>query len=245
MRLAAEDRRAQLIEVAMQLFASQGFDGTTTRAIAEAAGVNEALIFRHFPTKEDLYWAVVSSRMSQAGRRRRIRDHLDSGAGPLEALSGVAEALLHRTPEDAALTRLLLFSALRNSHLAENFFLNYVAENYQLLAEYFGRGEKLGWFRKADPLIAARGFLGMIWQFILVQEVFGGARYQQLDPKLVARELVDVWLNGLSSPASNSADTRRHLSPPAERPANGGSAHNGNGKPKAGKTTTNSLDTHR
>jgi len=50
----------------MQLFSEQGFDGTSTRAIAEAAGVNEALIFRHFRSKEDLFWSVLSD-MSSAG----------------------------------------------------------------------------------------------------------------------------------------------------------------------------------
>ena len=43
------------MQVAMELFARQGYQGTTTRQISERAHVNEALIFRHFPRKEDLY----------------------------------------------------------------------------------------------------------------------------------------------------------------------------------------------
>jgi TetR/AcrR family transcriptional regulator len=75
MRLPAPDRKKQLLEIAMKLFSDQGFDGTTTRKIAEAAGVNEALIFRHFRTKEDLFWAVLSDRVERRGRNRRIRAH--------------------------------------------------------------------------------------------------------------------------------------------------------------------------
>ncbi|MBO0800867.1 MAG: helix-turn-helix transcriptional regulator, partial [Blastocatellia bacterium] len=50
-RMAAEDRRQQILEVAVKLFSQKGFRGTTTKEIALAAGVNEAIIFRHFATK--------------------------------------------------------------------------------------------------------------------------------------------------------------------------------------------------
>ena len=58
-RLPAEDRRRQLLETALGLFSKKGFDGTTTKEIAAAAGVTEAIIFRHFPTKQELYSAVL------------------------------------------------------------------------------------------------------------------------------------------------------------------------------------------
>ena len=51
-KLPAADRRRQIIEVAMALFSAKGFEGTTTREISKAAGVSEAIIFRHFATKD-------------------------------------------------------------------------------------------------------------------------------------------------------------------------------------------------
>ena len=54
-RLQASDRRLQLVETALDFFSRKGFSGTTTKEIAAAAGVTEAIIFRHFPTKQDLY----------------------------------------------------------------------------------------------------------------------------------------------------------------------------------------------
>jgi TetR/AcrR family transcriptional regulator len=47
-RMSASDRRNQLIDVAIDLFSRKGFGGTTTKEIAAAAGVTEAIIFRHF-----------------------------------------------------------------------------------------------------------------------------------------------------------------------------------------------------
>src|SRR5580693_8362870 len=60
--MSAEERRRQLIEVAIDLFSKKGFGGTTTREIAAAAGVTEAIIFRHFATKQDLYKAILDTR---------------------------------------------------------------------------------------------------------------------------------------------------------------------------------------
>src|SRR5919206_5186733 len=58
-RMAAEERRLQIIRVAMRLFSERGFRGTTTKEIAAAAGVSAAIIFRHFATKDELYTAIV------------------------------------------------------------------------------------------------------------------------------------------------------------------------------------------
>lgn len=54
-RLPAEERRVAIVEAAKPLFARHGFAGTTTRQIAQAAGVSEALLFQHFPSKAALY----------------------------------------------------------------------------------------------------------------------------------------------------------------------------------------------
>ena len=58
-RMDAADRRTAIVEVATPLFARRGFAGTTTKEIAEAAGVSEALLFRHFPTKAALYEEIL------------------------------------------------------------------------------------------------------------------------------------------------------------------------------------------
>src|SRR5262245_18460604 len=58
-KLSSEERRAAIIKAVRRLFADRGFHGTTTRALAEAAGVSEALLFKHFPNKEALYSAML------------------------------------------------------------------------------------------------------------------------------------------------------------------------------------------
>ena len=60
-KLSSEERRAAIIKAVRRLFADKGFHGTTTRELAEAAGVSEALLFKHFPNKEALYSAMLNA----------------------------------------------------------------------------------------------------------------------------------------------------------------------------------------
>src|SRR5438067_11056945 len=58
-RLDSEERRKAIVSAAVPLFARDGFAGTTTRELAEAAGISEALLFKHFPTKKLLYREIL------------------------------------------------------------------------------------------------------------------------------------------------------------------------------------------
>jgi AcrR family transcriptional regulator len=58
-RLTSASRRLSLLQAALELFSTQGYAGTTTKAIAQRSGVTEAILFRHFPTKEELLRAMV------------------------------------------------------------------------------------------------------------------------------------------------------------------------------------------
>jgi AcrR family transcriptional regulator len=57
-RLSAGERREAIVQAAGPLFASKGFDAVTTRDVAEAAGVSEALLYRHFDSKAAIYVAI-------------------------------------------------------------------------------------------------------------------------------------------------------------------------------------------
>jgi AcrR family transcriptional regulator len=57
-RLSAEERREAILLAALPIFAAKGFDAVTTREVAEAAGVSEALLYRHFASKRDMYAAI-------------------------------------------------------------------------------------------------------------------------------------------------------------------------------------------
>src|SRR3954467_11312463 len=83
-RLPSEQRRAAIIRAVRQVFAEKGFHGTTTRELAKAAGVSEALLFKHFPNKEALFDAMLTACCTeqQIDRFERLKE-LEPGAATL------------------------------------------------------------------------------------------------------------------------------------------------------------------
>jgi len=196
-RVPARDRRLQIMAAAKGLFARQGFEGTTTREIAQRARVNEAIIFRHFPSKEELYWAIIDHECELGAWRQTLRRQLSSGGSDRKVFVAIAEDILVRRVRDGGLSRLLLFSALENQQRSQRFFQTHVAAYYELIAEYIGRRIEQGAFRPVNPLLAARGFVGMVVYHSLIQEIYGGKRYQDFAVKEVSETLTDIWLAGM------------------------------------------------
>ena len=210
-RVPAEDRRLQIIEVARDLFAARGYEGTTTRELAEKIGINEALLFRHFPTKEDLYWAVLQHMIDMRGVKDRLREHIRAGMTDRETFMAVAHDILIR---DVRLTRLLFYSVLEKHELADRFFSTHVIAYHEILSDYIREGIKAKRFRNMDPLLAARGFIGMFSYHFQIQELFGGKQVQHFDSQEVVTRLVDIWLEGMKPrphPARTTPRTRRSL----------------------------------
>jgi AcrR family transcriptional regulator len=87
-RLKAPQRREQILSVATKLFAAHGYEGTTTAAIAEAAGVTEPILYRHFSGKAELFIAIVRA-MSQMtiGHWRTIIAGIEN---PVEQIRAIA-----------------------------------------------------------------------------------------------------------------------------------------------------------
>jgi TetR/AcrR family transcriptional regulator len=212
-RFSAADRREQILSVATHLFARQGFQGTTTREIAQHAGVTEALIFRHFPCKDDLYWAVIEEKIrGAASPRERLQERLNVAGSDADVLTGVAVDMLERRAKDQTLSRLLLYSALENHRLSNRFFRTYAASHFEVLASYIRRRIAEGAFRAVDPLLAARGFLGMVIYHSWAQELFGGKRYHKFSVQQVSKTLVDIWLQGMLQPIREVNTPRSRIS---------------------------------
>jgi AcrR family transcriptional regulator len=195
-RVSAPARKRQILAVATNLFARQGFSGTTTRQIAQRAGVNEALVFRHFPTKEGLYWDVLEAKIREAAPVERIEETLTSSPG-IEVFERVAFEILERRAKDDTLSRLLLFSGLENHKLARRFFGTYVADYYDRLAYHIDRLMQVGDLRRTDPLLAARAFLGMVVYHSWIQDVFGGKHFYKYPLREASRALAELWLRGM------------------------------------------------
>ena len=112
----------------MHLFSQRGFRGTTTKEIASASGVSEAMVFRHFATKEELYSAILDHKAC-------LHDSMDPEQLVAEAIArkddtavfeGLALDALNHHDCDPEFHRLLLHSALEEHELAHMFWEKFV-----------------------------------------------------------------------------------------------------------------------
>lgn len=115
-KLSSKDRRAAIIKAVRHVFAEKGFDGTTTRELAQAAGISEGLLFKHFPRKEALFAAMQEACCSEenVGLFERIKT-LEPSASTLVLLvhflvSRIALGCRAPNSEQAVLNRLTLRS---------------------------------------------------------------------------------------------------------------------------------------
>jgi AcrR family transcriptional regulator len=166
-RMTGDARREQILQAAISLFAQKGFRGTTTKEIGKVAGVSEAMVFRHFARKTDIYDAILSDKACHEGMRfpweedpviiDAISRKDDFGVFYKLALNGLNK---HQT--DVAFMRLLFYSALEEHELAERFFGEFVARIYGFIGGYIEERQRDGAFREFEPKLAVRSFLGMM-----------------------------------------------------------------------------------
>jgi AcrR family transcriptional regulator len=162
-RLSADERRNQLIDTAMRLFARNGFNGTTTREIALAAGVNEAIIFRFFPHKDDLYAAILERKSNQACTDAWVEElQRAATSGDDEAvIRTLVTHLIDHNRRDPVFTRLMLHSALDNHSFAQQYRERHFAPVHLFLLEYVCERQRDGRFRAGDPHALVRAILGV------------------------------------------------------------------------------------
>jgi AcrR family transcriptional regulator len=222
-RMAADERRLQIAQVAMRLFSERGFRGTTTKEIAQAAGVSEAIIFRHFATKEELYTAIIdykgcaglgASPLAVGEERPVVEQVCHSVGEAMEArddrtvFEGVVLSMLEHHQSDPDFLRLLMYLALENHSLAQVFWDKNVRVLYEFLGGYIRQRQADGAFRDVNPFAAVRVFVGAIIHHSLVNLLWDkdpARRIFNVPNEEAARQFADVFLRGVEAPGVEAA----------------------------------------
>ena len=174
-RLHAGERRQQLLETALDCFSRSGFTGTTTKAIATAAGVTEAIVFRHFPSKQALYQSVLDYHHESTEMQdwlavtKECMDRNDD-AGLLRAL---ALQILETYRRDARLQRVLLFAALEGHEQGLAHFRQTSIPIFAPLGQYIARRQREGKLLDYDAGMIIAAIAGMAANFAAMNHMFG------------------------------------------------------------------------
>jgi TetR/AcrR family transcriptional regulator len=196
-RLQASDRRLQLVETALDFFSRKGFSGTTTKEIAAAAGVTEAIIFRHFPTKQDLYNAVLdrhldSSQLAECIAQWKSCMDRNDDEGLIRAM---VERVIEGFRRDLRGHRVLLFAALEGHETALEYNRQFSLPILDLLSQYVARRQSEGALRGTDPGAILAAAYGMAAQYATMTQMFG-FRTNTPDSK-ITDSFVDIVMHGI------------------------------------------------
>jgi TetR/AcrR family transcriptional regulator len=196
-RLKAQDRRDQLLNIAKRLFAENGFENTTTKAIAAAAGVSEAIIFRHFSTKEELYASLLDHKADEIGIRAWGRELADCAANEDDEglVLSVVKHILEADRRDPQFRKLMLQAAL-SGHPLHKITAQRLLPLHRLLCSYIKKRQKRGAFQKCDAMLAAYSIVG-VPSYLGLAKILFDVDDLKLPEEQIALSITQLIIQGL------------------------------------------------
>jgi AcrR family transcriptional regulator len=211
-RMAGEERRLQILRIAVRLFSQRGFRGATTKEIAQAAGISEAMVFRHFATKEELFAAILDHKACAEG----LGDPSELVADAVRRKDdrAVFETLAYRAlqqhEQDPEFMRLLLHAALEEHQLTQMFWDTFVLRIYEFLGNYIRERQRDGAFREVDPRIVVRALIGMVMHHSLNNNLWDPTRrLLNISNEEAAQEFTEILLKGITTQAPHAKVSKR------------------------------------
>ncbi len=197
---AESDTRAEILAAARRVFAQRGLDGTSVREVAEAAGVNNAMIYYHFKDKQDLYRSVLSDSFSSMATIWND-EIFKTSASVKQKIQKYVEGFIRFQQVNEDLRRILAMefagSGQKSTWICEKYF----ADNYAHLTRIFREGMRKGELKKFDPSLAVASLIGVVvHNFILqpmAEHVHG--RCVNLSPKKFGAFVTELFFSGLTS----------------------------------------------
>ncbi|MGQ2936675.1 MAG: TetR/AcrR family transcriptional regulator [Sphingopyxis sp.] len=169
---AAAMRRKAFVDAARELFFANGYAGTTMSSIASKVGGSKTTLWTYFPSKEELFAAVVDDIVAQYGDALAIDLPLDEPVPDvLRVFGNLLMTKLTATPI-LSLFRLVVGEAERFPHLAETFYERGPRRGKARAAVWVGEKMVRGEIRMGDPMRAVQQFTGLcqsgIYQFAML-----------------------------------------------------------------------------
>jgi AcrR family transcriptional regulator len=153
-KLIAEKRRKQILEAAMLVFSSKGYSAATIPSIAKSAGLAAGTLYLYYPSKRDLFIAVIESFM--VAPLSKILD-LDDTAEFQVTLKNALENRLHFMQSDLLPRFLSLMGEIqRDPELRTLFVTNLINPFLSRMEEFYASRIKSGEIRKIEPALAVR-----------------------------------------------------------------------------------------
>lgn len=195
-------RPEEVLEAALDLFAHNGFAATRMEDIAKSAGLSKAAIYLYFPSKEEVFKALVETRL--VALRAQMAEHVSQLKGdPVAALRRIVQLWVasNADPRIIALPRIVLAESSRFPELADHYHRVVIAQTQSILVDLIETGITSGAFRSIDSKIAARALVAPLLFELLKQQAFKG-HSDELSLSQLSEIFLDLFLSGVSTQAT-------------------------------------------
>lgn len=199
MKVRTDAKRSAILEVARQVFLEMGFERASMGEIAARLGGSKATLYGYFPSKQALFIAVTAQLGRQYMTSARERLEENAAEAPDSTLQNFGEQLLAFlfTPENMATIRMVQSEA-SNGDIGRLFHEQGPASSVAVLGSYISGAMKRGQLRRADPVVAAQHFLGLVVQGELSHYFFQPdlPKPTRVQMKRVVERALEVFLHG-------------------------------------------------
>ncbi len=192
------DRRRQILEAALRVFAERGFRGATIKEIAREAEIKSpALIYWYFEDKEDLFRAVTREFLPFVRRAADPAELMDRP--PEEVLPLIARSYLDSfdDPVVVRILRIALSEAALNPEGSERILGSAQRTVFGFVVAYLQRQVELGRLKNHDPQSSVRSFFGSLVGYILTREVFSHLKEGLPEKERYVEDVTGIFLDGL------------------------------------------------
>jgi AcrR family transcriptional regulator len=191
-----EDRRQQILEAALKVFAEKGFKGATNEAITKEAGVSPGLIYWYFKNKEDLLFALLEERVGPAGVPIPL-EHL-TAFPPDHVLPMLAHYGLSRLDNQDTINVFKIFAgeAVRSEHI-RTLANNNINRLLKVLSDYLAAQMEQGRLRRDDPMLCAQTFIVSLFAAIMRRQFLGDPAMLNYSKEQIVDTVVGIFLRGL------------------------------------------------
>jgi AcrR family transcriptional regulator len=192
--VARDERRAQLVAAAREVFAARGYHAATVDDITRAAGVAKGTFYLYFQEKREIYYEVVRGFLQLIKDIGRSVAEAPRGTDFFTRAEHAANALMKIFIDNHELARLAYRESMGLDPELEKMIRGFYREIAEVEAANIRVGIELGLFRQVDPLLVAYAHIGMVERVLLAMLESDSGLPQ---PDTVVKEMMQIGFEGL------------------------------------------------
>lgn len=192
------EQTVKIVQAAAQLFARQGYHGTSTKEIARIAQVSENTVFRHFAHKEDIFWAALRSHLEGLRLRRDLMEGIAGGADPEVIVPQILAQLADTTMLKPDLLRLIAVAHIEFHWKAAAVCNEYLSPILSAINGYLAANIEIGKMRNLDTAMVTAALATTVIVLPEFSRLIHGWAAPYSDNRGAVRAYTKFWLDVLA-----------------------------------------------